>query len=75
MAETTTHLMTVAEYEQIPENNKTFYYELRHGELVKVCFPKAGHYKAQRRLRGELEGLAADAGILAARSETETGES
>jgi Uma2 family endonuclease len=63
MPEALTHLMTVAEYQQIPENNKTFYYELRHGKLVKVCFPKPGHYKTQRRLRRLLEALIGDAGI------------
>ncbi len=56
--------MTVAEYEQIPERNEGFYYELHHGELVKVCFPKARHYKTQWRLRKLLEAPAGDAGIV-----------
>jgi Uma2 family endonuclease len=64
MADTTTHLMTVAEYEQIPERNAGFYYELHHGELVKVCFPKRTHYKLQRRLRRLLEDPAGDAGVV-----------
>lgn len=64
MADTTTHLMTVAEYEQIPEHNEAFHYELHHGELVKVCFPKARHHKTQRHLRKLLEGVAGDAGIV-----------
>ena len=64
MAEVTTHLMTVAEYEQIPENNKTFYFELHHGELVKVCFPKARHYKTQWRLLELLKRLAGNAGFV-----------
>jgi len=64
MADTTTPLMTVAEYEQIPERNEGFYYELHHGELVKVCFPKARHYDRQRRLRRLLEGPVGDAGVV-----------
>jgi Uma2 family endonuclease len=58
------HLMTVAEYEQIPERNEGFYYELHHGELVKVYFPKPRHYKLQRRLRRLLESPAGDAGVV-----------
>jgi Uma2 family endonuclease len=64
MAETTTHLMTVEEYNRLPEENAGFYYELHHGELVKVCFPKPKHYKTQRRLRRLLEGPVANAGIV-----------
>lgn len=64
MAETTTHLMTVAEYEQIPERNEGFYYELHHGELVKVCFPKPKHYKTQWRLRDLLAGVAGETGFV-----------
>jgi Uma2 family endonuclease len=64
MAETTTRLMTVAEYEQVPEGSGAFYYELHHGELVKVCHPKAGHYKTQWRLLRLLEGPAGAAGFV-----------
>jgi hypothetical protein len=58
------HLITVAEYEQIPGRNEGFYYELHHGELVKVCFPKAKHFRLQRRLRQLLEAPAGTAGIV-----------
>lgn len=64
MADTTTRLMTVSEYEQIPEGSGAFYYELHHGELVKVCHPKAKHTKRQRRLRQLLELAAGDTGIV-----------
>jgi Uma2 family endonuclease len=57
-------MITVAEYEQIPERNEGFYYELHHGELVKECFPKARHYKTQRRLLRLLEGPAGNAGVV-----------
>jgi Uma2 family endonuclease len=64
MAEATTRLMTVAEYERIPEESRAFYYELHHGELVKVSHPKAKHLKCQRRLRQLLERASGDSGIV-----------
>jgi Uma2 family endonuclease len=64
MADTLTRLMTVAEYEQIPEGSGAFFYELHHGELVKVCHPKARHAKCQRRLRQLLERVVGDEGIV-----------
>jgi Uma2 family endonuclease len=64
MAETTTHLMTVAEYKQIPEHNEAFYYELHHGELVKVCHPKAKHFNTQWRLFELLSAAVGDAGFI-----------
>ncbi len=63
MADTTTHLMTVEEFRQLPETGP-FYYELRHGELVQVTRPKLKHTKIQRRLRQLLEPIAGDAGIV-----------
>lgn len=63
MATSTTKLMTFAEYEQIP-NPPGGIYELRHGELVKVAFPKFPHVRAQRQLRRMLESAAGDAGIV-----------
>ena len=50
MSETTTRLMTVEEFRQLPETGP-FYYELRNGELVHVTRPKAKHYVIQDRLR------------------------
>ena len=63
MADTTTHPMTVAELDQLPDS-ELFRYELRHGELIKVPPPKARHYKLQRRLRQLLERAAAETGIV-----------
>jgi Uma2 family endonuclease len=63
MSETTTRLMTVEEFRQLPETGP-FYYELRHGELVEVPRPKSGIYKLERRLRQLLEGPAGNAGIV-----------
>ena len=63
MSETTTRLMTVEEFRQLPETGP-FYYELRHGELVQVTRPKAKHHKIQRRLRQLLEGPAGEAGVV-----------
>jgi Uma2 family endonuclease len=63
VATTTTRLMTVAEYEQIP-NPPGGVYELFHGELVKVPFPKKPHVRAQWQLRRLLEAAAGDAGAV-----------
>jgi Uma2 family endonuclease len=49
VATTTTRPMTLAELEQLPEP-KGFRYELHHGELVEVPFPKMGHWAIQQRL-------------------------
>jgi Uma2 family endonuclease len=57
MAETTTRLMTIEEFRQLPETGP-FYYELRHGELVQVTRPKHKHYQIQNRLRDLLQRLA-----------------
>ncbi|HUI79472.1 MAG TPA: Uma2 family endonuclease [Bryobacteraceae bacterium] len=63
MGETTTRLMTVEEFRQLPETGP-FYYELRHGEIVQVTRPKEKHHTLQRRLRRLLEGPATDAGVV-----------
>ncbi len=54
---TTTGLMTVEQFRQLPETGP-FYYELRHGELVQVTRPKVKHYLIQERLRDLLKPLA-----------------
>jgi Uma2 family endonuclease len=64
MAEATISLMTVEEYTQLPEASGEFYYELHHGELVELTYPKARHTKTQRLLRKLLELAAGDAGIV-----------
>src|SRR5260370_14066381 len=46
--------MTVDEFRQLPETGP-FYYELRHGELVKVTRPKLKHVLIQKRLLRLLE--------------------
>lgn len=63
MAGTTTKLITVAEYEQIPDPPGGPY-ELYHGELVKVSFPEFPHVRAQQQLRRLLENAAGDAGVV-----------
>src|SRR5579863_7056739 len=60
---TPTRLMTFAEYEQVP-NPLGGVYELYHGELVKVGFPKQPHVRAQRQLRRLLENAAGSAGVV-----------
>ena len=57
MATTTTRLMTVAEFQQLPEP-EAYYHELRHGELVKVTRPILKHVFAQRRLQSLIEAVA-----------------
>jgi Uma2 family endonuclease len=51
---TTTGLMTVEQFRQLPETGP-FYYELRHGELVSVVRPKLKHHLIQERLRDLLK--------------------
>ena len=63
MADTTTHLMTVEEYSQLPEE-RGFRYELHHGELVQVPPPKTRHFKTQRCLRVLLQVPAGNAGVV-----------
>jgi Uma2 family endonuclease len=64
MAATTTHLMTVEEFSQPPEDSGPVYHELRHGEVIELTRAKYKHYSIQRRLRRLLEKFApADAMI------------
>ncbi len=53
----TTHLMTVAEFLELPEDKGSVYYELRHGELVSVTRPKLKHHIIQARLRDQLKSF------------------
>jgi Uma2 family endonuclease len=64
VATTTTKLMTFAEFEQLPNTREGFPFELRHGELVKLVFPKMKHSRAQWQLRRLLERAAGQAGIV-----------
>jgi Uma2 family endonuclease len=52
--------MTFEEFAQLPEP-KGFRYELHHGELVEVPFPKMTHTRVQHRLRQLLENFAGGA--------------
>jgi Uma2 family endonuclease len=61
VATTTTRLMTVAEYEKIP-NPPGGRYELHHGELVNVGFPKNSQVQAQWQLCQLLQAAAGSAG-------------
>ena len=56
----TTGLMTVDEFRQLPETGP-FYYELRHGELVKGTRPKFRHSLIQGRLQDLLRPAAGTA--------------
>jgi Uma2 family endonuclease len=63
VATTPTRLMTVEEFDRIP-NPPGGVYELYHGELVKMAFPKLPHARGQRRIRRLLENAAAEAGVV-----------
>ena len=60
---TTASLMTVEQFHQLPETGP-FYYELRHGELIKVTRPKFKHYRIQNRLVHLLEPAAPSGGLV-----------
>jgi Uma2 family endonuclease len=51
---TTTGLMTVEQYRELPETGP-FYYELHRGELVTVSRPKLKHIRIQHRIRRMLD--------------------
>jgi Uma2 family endonuclease len=61
VATTSTRLTTFEEFEKIP-NPPGHRYELRHGELCKVAFPKISHMEAQWQLRQLLQAAAGDGG-------------
>jgi Uma2 family endonuclease len=63
VATTPTRLMTVEEFDRIP-NPPGGVYELYHGELVKMAYPKIPHAKRQLHIRRLLESAAADAGVI-----------
>ena len=64
MAATTTHLVTVEEFRQLPDDDGPVYHELRHGEVVAVIRAKYKHYKMQRVLRRLLEDRAPVDGLV-----------
>ncbi len=61
MATTPTRLMTFEEFEKIP-NPPGHRFELHHGELFKVAYPKNPHVQVQWQLRQLLQAAAGDAG-------------
>jgi Uma2 family endonuclease len=61
VASSTTRLMTVAEFVQLPEPQGCRY-ELRHGELVTLAPPRLRHSLVQRTIMLLLQNAAADAG-------------
>jgi Uma2 family endonuclease len=60
---TTTGLMTVEQYRELPETGP-FYYELRRGELVQVSRPTSKHASIQRRIRRLLERALDATGVV-----------
>jgi Uma2 family endonuclease len=60
---TTTGSMTVEQFRQLPETGP-FYYELRHGELVRVTRPKFKHHLIQNRLVELLKSAAQSGGLV-----------
>jgi Uma2 family endonuclease len=63
MATTPTRLMTFAEADRLPDPPDGRY-ELHHGELVTVPFPKMDHYLIQSRLRDLLHDAAGESGFV-----------
>jgi Uma2 family endonuclease len=61
VASSTTRLMTVAEFEQLPEAEGCRS-ELQHGELVTLVPPKLRHSVVQQKIRDLFQDAAADAG-------------
>ncbi len=47
---TTAGLMTVEEFRQLPESRQGIRYELHHGELVELTYPKYKHWFLQSRI-------------------------
>ena len=60
---TTTGLMTVEQFWQLPED-QALHYELHHGELVEVSRPKWKHVLIQWRIRDLLKALFGALGIV-----------
>ena len=60
---TVTGLMTVEEFRRLPEDG-SFYYELHHGEAVRVARPKLRHYCIQHFFLHKLTAVAEDRGFV-----------
>jgi len=60
----TTHLMTFAEFQKLPEDDGPVYHELRHGELVAVTRAAHKHHSLQAHMRDALKALAPPASYV-----------
>jgi Uma2 family endonuclease len=60
----TTHLMTVEEFQGLPEDGGATYHELHHGELITLTRPKHKHARIQKRLERLLESAAGEQGTV-----------
>ncbi len=60
----TTHLLTVREFAQLPEDEGPIYHELQRGELTAVTRPKWKHFLIQRNLRRFLEAIAEEGSMI-----------
>jgi Uma2 family endonuclease len=60
---TVSGLMTVEEFRRLPEDG-SFYYELHHGEAVRVSRPKLRHYCIQHFFLHKLTAVAGDRGFI-----------
>lgn len=58
MAATTSQLMTIEDFQKLPEDDGPVYHELRQGELISVTRPKLKHAVIQGRLRDALRVVA-----------------
>jgi Uma2 family endonuclease len=63
MPEATARLMTVEQYCELPEPG-SFYYELHHGKLVPMSWPKMGHSLIRSRLWKQLDAALDGYGIV-----------
>ena len=58
MAAHPVHLMTVEEFQNLPDSPNGALYELHRGELIEVARPKLKHHMMQLRLRDLLRAAA-----------------
>ena len=56
-------MITVEEFLKLPESGE-FYYELRHGEAIRLTRPKFGHTLIQHRLQNLLAQAAGSMGVV-----------
>ena len=66
MPEAAAGLMTVEQYCELPEPG-SFYYELHHGKLIQLSWPKMGEILVRGRLRDQLDLALDKCGIVITR--------